>query len=355
MPDRIDNTYAAIRKPWFMGPGSGNKYVQILDSALEKRLADRARIDQALSLGTYLLHTQGNKNARHVTRAYLLAEFLLQGEPLIHRDALRAHCRGWSRERLIRAFRSCFPVITDQGKRNAWDPANFTQPVARKDLQERRVMRGHQLAPYKFLVHCLTQGKEGNLLVDPATEMRGWDAISTSVISTQKLLPYSNYGLILRVPKNNILTTSPTDQWFDNYAGTARAKEYKPQVPDSPQGRGLFADQVHDKNLMIGGLLTPDEVLQFTGSQDAIGHMAGAALTAHNEVIVCGRPGAPLHHGVTGAIEVAGAFALVARDGALIERKVGHAHYAKIKPDTLDRLRRMARQQNVPLLYLSVG
>jgi len=107
MPDRIDKTFEAIQEPWLSGPRFGARYVRILEAALAKS-KERAQINQALSLGAYLLHTQSNKRVRHATRAYLLAEFLMQAAPLDSRNALRANCRGWPLAKLIRAFRSCF-------------------------------------------------------------------------------------------------------------------------------------------------------------------------------------------------------------------------------------------------------
>jgi hypothetical protein len=52
----------------------------------------------------------------------------------------------------------------------------------------------------------------------PELVLSGRLAISAGVLSSKKPIAFTNHGFILEVPENNILTTSPSDQWFDNYA-----------------------------------------------------------------------------------------------------------------------------------------
>lgn len=60
MFDHYLRTVAAIQEPWFMGPGKGGKYAQKLNQAFAAR-TDKQRIEDALALGWYALHTEENK------------------------------------------------------------------------------------------------------------------------------------------------------------------------------------------------------------------------------------------------------------------------------------------------------
>ncbi|WP_143747050.1 hypothetical protein [Chitinimonas sp. BJB300] len=161
-----------------------------------------------------------------------------------------------------------------------------------------------------------------------------------SVLGSTKPIAYSNHGLILGVPQNNVLSTSPTDQWFDNYAGTSQSTKAPGQS---------MAKHIAEKNLMLGGLLTPDQVVMHQGTMGAMQHCAGTALTQHNEIVVCGIAGQPLPHGMTGNLRLLGVFIQTRMDGTLPDRYLksqGPSHSIEMAASAC------ARNYRVPLLYL---
>ena len=168
-----------------------------------------------------------------------------------------------------------------------------------------------------------------------------------SVLGKAKPTAYANHGLILRVHKNNILTTSPYDQWFDNHAGSYR--ELTEGYTSAKASGQTLAEHTAEKNMVIGGLLTPDEVIAEQGTGNIMSHFAGAAATAHNEIVVCGIPNLRLPHGMTAALGLLGVFLQINMDGTFPLR------YRKSQgaPADIDKaVRDYAVLKNVPLLYL---
>lgn len=337
MPAHIDSTLAALPEPWFFGGEFGTKYARVLRDAVRNH--DENGVDAALALGGYLIHSESNKRERHALRAVLLAQFVLKGQPLTIKDQLRAQYKGQSIEQLKQAFKNMVPAFNDGDKRAEWDPARFTSLATLRNLRAAGNWAGRAVPPYKLLIHSVRHGS--NLLANPDT-IKGWTAISCSVLSSTNPRAYTNHGLILRVPANNILTASHTDQWFDNYAGTDRSIKAPGQS---------MASHIGEKNLRLGSLLSPDELvrLQGTNGVESIERMAGTTLTEHNEVIVCGVGGQQLPYGRTGAISVIGYFIQTRADGTWPE------HLTKSQGRSADvhtAISNAARQNNLTLYYL---
>ena len=330
-------TIAALDQPWFMGPSMGPKYGRILTEKFNAR-PDQQAIDDALALGNYLVHSEANKQTRHMTRAVLLAEFLMKNQPVQLKDQLRDQLKSLPAAQLKQKFTHLFPAFLDGGKRQSWAPANFTAVATLAALNKPKNWNGQAIPAYKLFVHTLKHPSD--VLDNPIRTLSGWTAISMSVLSSTNTVCYSNHGLILSVPENNVLTTSPTDQWFDNYAGTARSTKAPGQ--SMPQHIG-------EKTVMLGGMLTPDEVVQKQGTPAAMQHFAGAAQTQHNEVVVCGVPGQFLPHGVTGQLTLLGVFIQIRMDGTLPDRYMQSQGKAR---DIEMAVRACATNYHVPMLYL---
>jgi hypothetical protein len=330
-------TIAALRDAWFMGPVFGGKYGEVLSAKFQAR-GDQQAVDDALALGFYKWHSEGNKQKRHMMRGVLLAEFLMRNQPLTIRDQLVSQIEVLSAEQLKAKFKNLFPAFNDNGKRVLWAPANFTAMNTLNALNAAADWRVNAIPAYKLFVHTIRHGAA--VLNDPIGTLSNWTAISMSVLSSQKPICYSNHGLILSVPQNNVLTTSPTDQWFDNYAGTDRSVK--------AQGQPM-ALHIAEKTLVIGGLLSPDEVLAKQNTPQAMENMAGAAVTKHNEVVVCGLAGQKLPYGLTGALTLLGVFVQTKMDGTLpvdLVKSQGRS------ADVVQALTACAQQYHVPLLYL---
>lgn len=339
--EHIEPTLQAIREGWFIGPDMGPSYCQVLTEKLNLR-ADRAALDAALALGGYLIHTEANKRHRHAIRAVLLATFLMKNRDLGQKDAIYAQHKGLSLEALARAFTNLFPAFFDNGKRAHWGPGAFTEPGNLGPLMKPQDWTGKQVPPYQFFVHTLKHPSD--ILDAPISTISRWIAISMSVLNSRKPVVYSNHGIIVRVPPNNVLTTSFTDQWFDNYAGTN--KSHKVRL----QGQSM-AQHVGEKNIRLGGLMSPDEIvnMQGAGGIEAMQRSAGNNLSDYNEIVVCGVPGQPLPHGMTGSLQLAGVFIQTKMNGALPEvyyKSQGSAKQIEMA------VRACAKNYHVPMLYL---
>lgn len=196
-----ERTIAAIPEPWFMGLEKGAKYVQRLNMVFLVR-TDKQTVDDPLALGSYLQHTETNKQHRHAVRAVLLANFLIKGQPTALGENFRELYLAMSADRLKQEFVNLFPAFFDDGKRSNWAPANFTNPQDLALYNLRNWGNSWEKKPvpkYKFLVHNVTHPSKA--LPDPEKVLSGWLAISASVLSSQKPIAYSNHGLILEARK----------------------------------------------------------------------------------------------------------------------------------------------------------
>ena len=337
MFEHYQQTIAVIPEPWLMGPGMGAKYAQRLNQTFAVR-TDKQKVEDALALGWYALHTEQNKQHRHAVRAVLLATFLMKGQPTSLAQSFKRHYMTMPIERLKQEFVHLFPAFFEDGKRSSWAPHNFTDPRMLKDLMTYHDWRKGGVPNYKFLVHNVTHPSKA--LPNPEKVLSGWLAISASVLSSRKPIAYSNHGLILEVPENNILTTSPTDQWFDNYAGTDKSQKAPGQS---------MAKHIIEKNLLIGGLLTPDEVVERQNTPTVINHHCGAVPTKHNEVVICGKENEVLPYGKTGRLRLLAVFVQINMDGSFPDfYSKSNGRRAEIR----QAVRKCADTFKVPMLYL---
>jgi hypothetical protein len=337
MAQHVDATISSLAEQWFFGPTLGPKYGQILQKRFNSR-SDQRAVDDALALGGYLIHSDENKHQRHAVRAVLLANFLMKEQPLTLKDQLLTQCRALPTMQLKKRFTHLFPAFLDNNVRPAWNPVRFTNPMRLVALHRPTDWSRRAVPPYMLFVHTL---KHPSAVLDaPVATLSQWTAISMSVLCNINPVAYSNHGVILEVPQENILSTSPTDQWFDNYAGTPQSIKAKGQS---------MAAHIAEKNILLGGLLTPDEVAAHQGTDRAMDYSAGTARTAHNEVVVCGVPGQPLPHGSTGQLRLAGVFIQTRMDGTMPEiypKSNGTARQIELAVSAC------ARNYHVPLLYL---
>jgi len=341
----IDSTIAAIKENWFIGGNAGPKYAAKLQQEVDRR-NDKAQVDAAMALGNYFWPTEEKPQKLHAIRAVLLAAFVIKKTPLVQKDGLVTRYEQLTLEQLKTSFRSQFPPFEDNNKRVQWAPANFTALNTLNDFEQARDWRNRVIPDFRLFVHTLKAGSEGNLLTAPVATLSGWDAISMSVISRDKPSAYSNFGLIMSIPENNILVTSPMDAWFHNRAGGNSSDR-------GSKSEGLsMSHHILERNAMVTGMLTPTEVLNLTNTQEAfLNHNTGTNLSKYNEIVVTGRANTRLPHGMTGALSVIGLFMHIKKDGTLPARYTTAAQNA----DTAVIQQNMIAAQNrlnVPLLYL---
>ena len=328
----VSTTLEAIGSLLFTD-GTAPWYVRQLEQRLAAR-ADRPAIDRALELGWYVLHTDPHKLQRHAVRAVLLAHFLMKNVPLAQAEGLRAHYGDLPLEALKREFVFLFPALDDSAAtRMAWHPALFTDPRQLRELWRPRDWRGQVLPEYRFIVHAVTN-PASPVLLDPVGQLSTYDLLSMSVLSSRKPWAYCNRGVILRVPQNNILLTSPADMFTQTHALSIH--EHRRQ----PQGLPVMADHIAHQNALLGGLRTPQAVVHEQHS----GAAPHGTNSLYNEIAVCGRPGVPLPHGQTGALQLLGYFLSIQMNGRL-----------QPSPDLANPAEQFgswAAARNVPLLFL---
>ena len=298
----VDQTIAAIAEPWFFAsPALGRSYGNLLQNRFDAR-PDRQAIDDALALGGYLLHIESQRRKRLGLRAVLLANFLMKNYPVAEHAGLRRHYDSLSLDELKKEFVFLFPALTDNDNRATWHPAYFTDPVNLSDLKTQNDWRARVTPRYTFFVHTLMD-VHSPVLIDPVSVLSRFSALSMSLVSNARPFSYAPQGVILRVPPNNILTTSASDQFTRTHAPSIHEMRARPeQYPGQP----ILADHIAELNMLAGGLRTPAEVL-----------MRPPSGTFYNEVVVCGMAGVPLPHGVTGPLTLLGLFIATARDGSI--------------------------------------
>jgi len=363
--DRIEETLTAISEDWFLG-FAGRHYELALRKEIEKLgQPKKTEIDSAMSLGGYWFHTQSQKRLRHGRRAYLLANYVFKPVTILQTQTLKQRCSNWNMETLRRGFKSSFPCFLGDQLRYTWAPGSLTRVTdpSISALLRPRDWTNAVVPDYKFIIHSMTEGHEGNLITDPEATMRQWDAISASVISNEKPNAYDRFGLILKLSQYNILTTSGADQWFDNYIGTTRStKNPLGNVhPNSVQAKGMLAKHIGRFTLGIGALLTPDQVLEYTAKWDnrtrtyvsPEGH-----LTRHNEITITGKGYVAIGGGYSQPLEVEGIFILINKDGSYYSKTQGNVVRELIRPalqdNTILRLETLSRTKSLPILYLPV-
>jgi hypothetical protein len=322
----VDHTIEALTKPWFFGDQRGSTYGGILRTKFEAA-ANKASIDSALALGNYLIHIESQKNKRHALRAVLLGNFLMKGFPVQQHQQLRQRCDSLSLEELKKEFAFLFPALLDNDKRSLWHPAYFTDPDNLAALKRSNDWRKGGIPRYRFIVHTLREPEaRRSIFRNPIFELSKYEVLSMSIMSNEHPYSHSLQGLILRVPMNNILITSPMDVAISNYAPSVHGQAANP-------GARVCADEIIRIAAEQGGLRAPNDVIANSGQFH------------YNEIVVCGKAGIPLPHGTTESLTLVGVFVATDMTGTMKVLPALRDQYMRIVEDS-------ALNNNVPLLYL---
>jgi len=320
----FDKTVAALDQQWLFGPQAGANYRNILTTEFTAAF-NKTQINAALSLGNYVVHSDANKQRRAALRAVMLANFLMRSHPVTLRDQLKRRYENLDIAALKRAFANSFPALQDNGNRPAWNPGNFTDPNTLNSFKKARSGNGpHPAVPqFRFIIHAV--GNYRGDVFDTPNILTRYEVLSMSLMSKSNSHAHDPQGVILKVPENNILAASPTDVAVQNYAPAFSA-----QSPNAV----TITDNLMDIAARHGGLRSPDYLLQSI-----------RGYPYYNEVVVCGRAGVPLPHGLTGNMTTVGLFVLTDANGEI-----------RGDPNTR-RAREMrvvacARNYHLPVLYI---
>ncbi|ATW30320.1 peptidase C80 [Candidatus Williamhamiltonella defendens] len=184
------------------------------------------------------------------------------------------------------AFRLLSPVL------DAWAPDHFTDP---KMVSE----------TFKYLVYPSSitdlMGRKGIFSKDIQHKLRQSDVISASILSNETLRDYT-VGVILEVPKQNILAAAPYEKILEANLKTAidTSDDHLDKlatIPNTPLSelahQGLLSKQLFSYRQRVA---KPDEIIRKT--------------TTRNTVLITGRPDVNIypHFPVTGEIKITGLF-----------------------------------------------
>lgn len=251
-----------------------NKYFQKAAPLVEQRInalgGNRKAVASALSLGA---REGGNSAAeterRNGVRTVLFLLFTDGKQPLALADSFKARYLPMTLQQLQNEVKGRLPVLDSSPIRDEWDPVHFTQVPPNPQMQ-------FAPDPFRYLVFGMmnTYTNRGvsyeSILAHP--QMVKTFMLSTSIIDEEHCPTYYPYGLILRVPKENIASTSRKDQAFKNY------KSEDPSNPMTPIVKNDLVDEVR-RVAGLHQLRRPAEILQETKTNGNSGY---------NEIVVLG-------------------------------------------------------------------
>ncbi|MGL4192495.1 MAG: hypothetical protein ACRCRU_07960 [Vibrio sp.] len=191
---------------------------------------------------------------------------------------------------------------------SSWDNSNFTLTSS---ISDEMGVRGHDSKKeFQFIVHTASIdqliNKTGIFSHNGESELSNWDVLCASIINEKKTFTYGSIGVILDVPKQNMLAASPDDLMSETNVGLAhrmdclvnvankndQAEKYK-QMPNYER-TGLLKKEIsrHDRHQN-----TPYEVLKKTYNM-------------RNELLICTRSDINIHknEASTQNIKISGIF-----------------------------------------------
>jgi hypothetical protein len=241
----------------------------LVDRRLERMSkADQKAISDAMSLGdsvaALLKDKDEEKDRRHAIRAVLLLKFAVKKEPVKLSKDLIAKFGSKAMADLKNEIKSGLPVTDNSPLRDFWDPKHFTDPKAYKADK-----------PFKFIVWGMMNTHTGRgtpyfkILENP--DIAKTFLISSSIIDQVHKSTYYPYGFILKVPKENIISTNSKDQAFKNYKAMTEGMTAAEATDMLPEVRRVSASYEIAK---------PDDILKGTSGK-------GGAY-GYNEIAVMG-------------------------------------------------------------------
>jgi hypothetical protein len=245
-----------------------------VENLVEKRIASlgsqRDAVASALSLGKRSWGESADETKRRNGVRTLLFLLFTEGNcPVELAEEYKAQYQSMDLDQLIRNIRGRLPVVEFSPKRELWDFGKFTAVPQTPQLQD---------APPKFcyLVFGMMNtepigGVSYQTILGNPNIVRRF-LLSTSIIDENHRSTYFPYGLILQVPKQNIISTNTKDQGFKNY---------RTAVPGDTRPPHVLSDSMDDIRTVTAkfDFRTPDEILVGTKPLGDLGY---------NEIVVMG-------------------------------------------------------------------
>jgi len=166
-----------------------------------------------------------------------------------------------------------------------------------------------EISQFGFIFHGV-RDENSVLLTERADAVfSSWDIFSTSFIDVKYLLrSICPVGLILQVPKQNIIGTHPHDVWFPTHLGSAKdKKKYSSKAAKTGSLSHALATGVDLKGRIVNDL--PEKYRRLM-SPTNLAEMQWAMGAPYNEVLVIGRSDVNVYSGLpaTRKVKVVGIF-----------------------------------------------
>jgi hypothetical protein len=246
-----------------------DKVKELVQQRIDNLGAKKKAIGDALSLGSRDDKTAAETERRQALRALLFLLFTEGRQPVTLASGFIARYETRPLHELLSIIKQHLPLYVESPYRNTWDAGLFS------------AVSNPPPPSYRYVVFGLMNTYTGRgisyekLIANPSIVQTF--LLSTSVISSEKISTYYPYGFILSVPKENVISTSSSDQAFKNYkAGTGVI------------GPPTLSDHVDSMDMRTevrrvgsqSAIQSPDTIL---GGTKGTGGMSG-----YNEIVVMG-------------------------------------------------------------------
>ncbi len=358
MPTSVEKALEGIR----LAGGRADDYERKYNG---KSALKRGEIDSALTLAHFskgLRHRDEKTLRRKYIRGILLVKILDKGFPP---DQVRIYIAPRINKPSIELkseLKGLMPLAIDLAKRDSWAPRNFTDPAHHDARNYKYIIHGLQGNSVKIYNDASTLdsvferlqgdyagvqvphggrmvnaiGADGSIRFLPYREylrnpaLLTKDVISCSVISDQVPDTYTDFGLILKVPKECVMLTGNRDLNIKNRA-TDMLTEFENYGTD-PRSRDM---------------MTPAEILDL-----CINRIAGVTTRdemnrQYNEIVCIGRsPEGKM-------VETTGIWVKVNEDGDYYSHYHAGSPYSTVITDDIDNeIGRASAMHNIPIIRI---
>ncbi len=328
----------------------------------------RQQINAALSLSDYnkgIRHRDEKTLRRKYIRAILLVKIMDKGLALTNVAVHITPRLTKPSIELQRELKNLLPIALDLTKRDTWAPRHFTNPKHHDPDNYRYIIHGLQGNSVKVYNDANTLdsvfdrlqrdytgvqvpfggrmvnaiGGDGSIRFLPYREylrrpqLLHTDVISCSVISDQVPDTYTDFGLILKVPRDCVMLTGNRDLNIKNRASDMLA-EFETYGVD---------DRSRD-------MMTPNEILQLCINRKAGVTDRSELNRIYNEIVCVGTS-------TTGKqVTVTGIFVKVNEDGDYYSHFATGGTYNPVITDDIEReITRSSLMNNIPIIRILAG
>lgn len=278
--DRFEGITEVIEKH------AGRDAATLIETSIENLGTTRNAIGDALSLGSRSTSGDAETERRNAIRAVLYLLFTEGKQPTGLAASFKEKYRNWTLGQLVSEMKSRLPLLISSPNRDSWDPNGFSPATDPPPP-------GFRYIVFAMMNTYTGRGVSYDAILDKPTIVRSF-ALSTSLIGDGHVASYYPYGLILRVPKENIVSAHAKDQAFKNY------KAHDPANPMSLAEMNDLRNEIRRVGATYS-LSTPDDILSRVKPNSEYGY---------SEIVVLGS------NPMGGTIQVAGFFMKVDSTGA---------------------------------------